>query len=228
MKTQDKVIWGVIAGCALTALLLMVWFRRSAQMFYLPSGSMEPTIPKNGQVIALNHAYDNAPPQRGDIVILKLTPAQLVPTGDIHSQSLFIKRVVGVPGERVEMKRGVLWVNGQAQKEPFTQWTNPEDTPPGVKPQKLSYSMKLWHGRIYSRDYDDQTPSFWTRSLVTAPDAEQDAISQAPGEPLPRDQYLVLGDHRSNSNDSHIFGPVGRSQIHGKVAWRLSPDFQAF
>jgi signal peptidase I len=87
----------------------------------------------------------------------------------------FIKRVIGIPGDRVEITDGDLYVNGAALDEPYV------------------------------------------------PDAYRDHVSM-PETIVPPDQYFVLGDHRSSSNDSRIWGTVPRHFIYGKaefVYWPL-------
>lgn len=101
-----------------------------AEARYIPSGSMEPTLQINDRLIVDKLSYDFAPPQRGDVVVFN-------PTASLRQQNFkdaFIKRVVGLPGETVEIKSGQVYVNGSALNEPYIaapakQW-NPVVVPP--------------------------------------------------------------------------------------------------
>ena len=194
-------------------------------LYYMPSGSMEPTLPLGARIWASNEAYQKAQPKRGDIVLLDL-PLSLVSLGTGSGTTIFVKRIVAVPGDRVEMKNGVLWLNGQAQKEPHVLW---RDESPFLPANDRRYSMKVVRGVVYSRDYNSSgQPDVWTRNSVIVPMPEQAIISGAKTEALPPHKFLVLGDHRSNSNDSHVFGLVDRSQIKAKVTMRIYPFPRTF
>ena len=92
--------------------------------------------------------------------------------GDISKS--YIKRVIGIPGDRVAVERGVVMVNGQALVEDYV--------PP---------------------EYRDQ--------------------SEMPVRSVPPDEYFVLGDHRSSSNDSRSWGMVPRRYIYGKAVFIYWP-----
>jgi signal peptidase I len=77
--------------------------------------SMWPTL-RDGQFVLVNRlAYWNDPPQRGDIVALSLAGRRVV----------YIKRVVGMPGERVSISHGTVFVNGRPLEEPYVQQRRP-------------------------------------------------------------------------------------------------------
>lgn len=86
----------------------------------------------------------------------------------------YIKRVIGIPGDRVRINHGAVSVNGHVLEEPYV-------------PQ----------------EYHDEVS---TRELT-----------------VPRDEYFVLGDHRSSSNDSRSWGTVPRRFIYGKAAFVYWP-----
>ena len=89
----------------------------------------------------------------------------------------YIKRVIAVPGDRVEVNQGAVYVNGQALVETYV----PEE-------------------------YRDQ--------------------SSMPERTVPQDEYFVLGDHRSSSNDSRAWGMVPRRYIYGKAVFAYWPVTQ--
>lgn len=195
-------------------------------LYYMPSGSMEPTLPIGARLWASPVPYQKADPKRGDIALLDVATS-VARFGVPKGATVWAKRIVAVPGDRVEMANGVLKLNGQVQKEPYVLW---RAASPGLPtPNEDRYDLKVVHGAVFSRDRDAKgVVGGWTRgdSLV-APD-EQAVISNAKTEPLPPHKYLALGDHRSNSLDSHVFGLVDRSQIKAKVTMRIYPRIVTF
>ena len=96
-----------------TALLTLVIFlavRLAVQNFRVEGASMEPTLHTNQYLLVNKVSYLVGQPRRGDIVVLRFP---LDPRRD------FIKRIVGLPGEQVEVKGGSVYVNGQALVEPY-------------------------------------------------------------------------------------------------------------
>ena len=76
----------------------------------VPSSSMEKTIMTNDRVIGLRLAYKNNDPERGDIIIFKFPDDEKI---------LYIKRVIGLPGDMVEIHDGAVYLNGQVLDEPY-------------------------------------------------------------------------------------------------------------
>jgi signal peptidase I len=139
-----------------------------AEARYIPSGSMLPTLQINDRLIIDKLTYEFRDPKRGDIVVFS-------PTDELKRQNFkdaFIKRVIGLPGDKVEVKNGLVYVNAQPIREKYI-----EDKP------NYSYGPVL----------------------------------------VPNDQYLVLGDNRNNSYDSHYWGFVPRHNIIGRAVVRFWP-----
>ena len=106
------------------------------EAFWIPSGSMIPTLQINDRVLVNKFIYRFTEPERGDIVVFQsveggpLPPAQnpvsrlidvLRADGpDEPQRQDLIKRVVGLPGDEVAVRRGRLFVNGEPQREPYT------------------------------------------------------------------------------------------------------------
>ena len=145
---------------ALALAFIVHLFLAQATVVY--GQSMEPNLSQHQRLIVDKLSYRFHPPDRNDIVVLGL------PTMD----EMLVKRIVGLPGETVEIHEGIVYVNGEPLPEPF-----PHDVTP----------------------YDMES--------ITLP-------------PL---YYFVLGDNRSNSNDSRSFGPVHREDILGRVWLRYWP-----
>lgn len=81
------------------------------EAFWIPSGSMIPTLEINDRVLVNKFIYRFTEPDRGDIVVFESVQD---PDTDL------IKRVVGLPGDRIAVRSGRLIVNGEPQREPFT------------------------------------------------------------------------------------------------------------
>jgi signal peptidase I len=172
----------IIAG--VVALLLMHFVVRT---FWIPSGSMEPTLAVNDVLLANEIQYRIGVPQDGQVAVFK-PPSQVPELGDTD----FIKRVIAGPGDTLRVHNGIVYRNGKALDEPYIM-------------QKPDYELEL-------KNYDlvvDGIPLDPTRSVVP-PKAEWQASDR-----VPNDYYVMLGDNRNNSDDSHLWGFLRRDQFVG-------------
>ena len=118
----------------------------------VPSGSMENTIMTGDRVIALRTSYWFSSPQAGDIVIFRYPDD---PTGE----TLYVKRVIGTPGDVVEMKDGVTYVNGETLDEPYLNEPAIGDYGPYEVPEGCYFMMG--DNRNWSED-----SRFWENKFV--------------------------------------------------------------
>ncbi len=81
------------------------------EAFWIPSGSMIPTLQINDRVLVNKFIYRFSEPERGDIVVFESVD---------NSEQDLIKRVVGLPGDEIAVRKGKLFLNGEPQKEPYT------------------------------------------------------------------------------------------------------------
>lgn len=139
-----------------------------AEARYIPSGSMLPTLQINDRLIVDKLGYHFKTPERGDIVVF--SPTDTLEKQNFHDA--FIKRVIGVPGDKVEVKNGRVFINDKPLDE----------------------------------DYIAERPQYQYGPVT-----------------VPQDQYLVLGDNRNNSYDSHYWGFVPRDHIIGRAVVRFWP-----
>jgi signal peptidase I len=118
-KSSAQDSWWLEAAKTVGLSLLLAFGIRSyvAEARYIPSGSMEPTLQINDRLIIEKLSYYLHRPERGDIVVFN-------PTQTLRAQGFkdaFIKRVVGLPGDRVAIQQGHVYVNGQRLVEPYVE-----------------------------------------------------------------------------------------------------------
>lgn len=182
----------IIAG--VVALLLMHYVVRT---FWIPSGSMEPTLDINDVLLANEIQYRVGQPADGQIAVF-IPPPQVPELGTTD----FIKRVMAAPGDQLRIHNGIVYRNGVALKEPYIM-------------QRPDYELEI-------KNYDiviDGIPLDPTRSVVP-PRKEW----QAPDR-VPPGYYVMLGDNRNNSDDSHLWGFLRRDLFVGHaflVFWPLN------
>lgn len=110
---RNAVEWAlIIIGALLVAFAVKTWL---IQAFYIPSPSMVPTLQVKDRVLVNKLSYDLHDVNRGDVVVFER------PKGEASSPEIkdLIKRVVGLPGEKLEAKEGKLFINGQPLEEPY-------------------------------------------------------------------------------------------------------------
>jgi signal peptidase I len=163
----------IIAGLAAWVLITFV-----ARTYYIPSGSMLPTLEIHDVLLVDKFEYRFHPPHEGDIVVFPPP----VPTPDD-----FIKRVVGRPGDTFRIAGGSVYLDGSALREPYVA-------------EKPEYSLEVRNYGIYV-----SYGAGWQRldpSTANVPSASQ---WSAPNR-IPPHCYIMLGDNRNDSEDSHIWG----------------------
>src|SRR5580700_7500786 len=165
------------------------------QAFQIPSPSMENTLLVGDYLLVNKLCYgggsmgDSLMPyrrvQRGDIVVFNypVNPAQ-------H----FVKRVIGVPGDRVRLINKQVFVNGTALKEPYARFTRPADDLFRDDFPRLDVLQGL-------------TPEWWLQMRKLVEDGQLI---------VPEGHYFVMGDNRDDSSDSRYWGFVPRANIIGR------------
>jgi signal peptidase I len=170
------------------------------QAYTITSGSMEPALAA-GDFVWVNKAAlgsripltdiripGYSEPRRGEILVFDPP----------HDETLMVvKRLVGMPGDTLEMRDKTLYLNGQAQDEPYVLHT---DNAPDV-----SRAAMLWQRQVLvggPREDYRPTRDTWGPLLI------------------PEGRYFMLGDNRDDSIDSRIWGLLERWRFEGRVAVR--------
>ncbi|MGB3787577.1 MAG: signal peptidase I [Phormidesmis sp.] len=102
-----------------------------AEARYIPSGSMLPTLEINDRLVIEKISYLFHPPERGDIVVFHPPAA----AGEQFVKEAFIKRVIGLPGETVEVKNGKVYINGSPLAENYIEAPPDYNLAPETVPQ---------------------------------------------------------------------------------------------
>ncbi len=197
----------VIAQALILALIIRTLF---FQPFSIPSGSMRPTLLEGDYLFVTKWAYGyskhslpfspnlfegriwGSQPERGDVVVFKYPPN---PALD------YIKRVIGLPGDRIQVRRGVLYINDQAvPREQVGHIDNPDITEEN-RPVDV-YRETLPNGVSYN-------------TLDLSPNAVGDDTREFV---VPPAHYFMMGDNRDNSTDSRFtVGYVPEENLVGRA-----------
>jgi signal peptidase I len=169
---------------------------------WVPTGSMNPTILEGDLIYVNKVAYDLrvpltlhrlakwSDPERGDIVIC------FSPDDGIR----LVKRVVGLPGDTVEMRDNTLFLNGKAVAYTQIDPKYAEQLPAKVKGKCV----------LATEDLDGTA-----HAVMSVPSVA--AVRNFGPVAVPQDSYFVMGDNRDNSKDSRYFGFVERDSIVGRA-----------
>lgn len=185
--------------CSFFPVFFIVLILRSflIEPFRIPSGSLEPTL-NVGDFVAVNKfAYGLrlpvteteilplGEPQKGQIAVFRWPP---------NPQLDFIKRVVGEPGDTVEYKNKVLFINGKEMKQSFVEYTTDESS--GLSVAKYCENLNGVEHDVYR---NPKVPAFDFSVTV------------------PQGKYFMMGDNRDDSADSRYWGFVDASYLRGKA-----------
>jgi len=126
-----------IGGAILIVLALKAWI---VNPYRIPSSSMEPTLhcarPAQGceagfsdRVLANRFIYHFRDPKRGEVIVFK-TPGNKPVCNTGHAGEVFVKRLIGLPGDHVSERDGIISINGVVLKEPYIQPSRRDSFPP--------------------------------------------------------------------------------------------------
>ena len=192
-----------LAELCVTGLLYFFVTTCLAQGYVIPTPSMEGTLLVGDHLIVDKVSY--APP---DALLGSVLPhreierrAIVVFRYPLNLAESYVKRVIGLPGDRIRIENKKVYINGEALDEPYARFAD--------------------RRRIGYRDDFPAHPPPWIENRGRAMLA---AHVHAGELVVPADHYFVLGDNRDNSADSRFWGLVPRENIYGKplvVYWSI-------
>ena len=222
LESADNIVssalWEILTTWGPAFLIVLVIRSMFIEPFRIPSGSMVPTLAIGDNIVVTKFSYGfripltRIPiagleaPERGDVVVFVFPGKD---TGVKHWIDLpvppfatvdYVKRVVGVPGDVVEMRDQILYVNGEAQVRNLIDDFEFVDDSCHGKPTKR-YEERFGdkpHEILYDRRYTVTSKAF---GPITVPDGE----------------IFVMGDNRDNSFDSRAWNTVPLRNIKGKA-----------
>jgi signal peptidase I len=194
-KSEQLPTRGFIPEWSVTIVLFLFATTTLAQAFVIPSGSMEDTLLVGDHLLVDKLAYaphDGATAnllpysdvRRGDIIVFRYP---------VDIRENFVKRVIGLPGDRIHLENRRVFLNGHPLDEPYAAYTRPPSR------------------------YADNFPNAPADYPLYPPATKMLAENVQNGElVVPAGHYFAMGDNRDNSSDSRFWGFVPRENIFGK------------
>ena len=176
----------------IVALFLLTFL---LQPFLIPSESMEHTLLVGDFLLVNKQVF--APAGAAGSPLRAVLPYRDVQRGDIvvfhHPKPpLLIKRVVGIPGDRIRIEGGRVQINGSTLQEPYAAFE-----PAALNPFRDNFPAQIYTDPLVN-------PDWWRQMQTLTRDGELT---------VPKDMYFVLGDNRNHSDDSRYWGLVPRQAI---------------
>jgi signal peptidase I len=193
--------WDWIKSLAAGFALFLVVRAFILQTWVITSGSMENTL-LVGDLLVLNKVAYGAQipgsssrrlpgytdPKRGDIVVFR---AQ-------HDTLDVIKRIIGISGDTLEMRKKVLFINGQQQNEPYVRFSDPFGRTDGTHPWMVWQQQHVLGDSAFRTKYV-ATRDTWGPFVV------------------PANHYFMMGDNRDDSLDSRFWGFLDENRVKGRA-----------
>jgi signal peptidase I len=173
------------------------------EAFRVPASSNYPTIVPSDRILANKIAYKTTDPKRGDLVVF-LNPE--------NRRINYIKRVVAIAGDTVEIKEGQLYVNDQKLQRKIL----PQSTLDNIR-------IKNFMGEPLKGDVFEEINGGAKYKIFLSGSPHDETSSDFAKITIPKYHCFVLGDNRNNSLDSRHFGPVPLATIKGRADYLYFP-----
>lgn len=196
IKDRESLRVILVAALLATAIRTTVF-----EPFRIPSGSMIPTLLVGDYVIVSKYSYGysrysmpfglplfkgrlfESPPQRGDVAVFRLPSNPRID---------YIKRLIGLPGDTVQVKKGRLYINGEQM----------------MRHEREPYQMEDQDGSMVAvKQYIEELPDQITHPILEVSDAER--LDDTEIFKVPEGHYFFMGDNRDRSLDSRVSSFVG-------------------
>jgi signal peptidase I len=222
-------VWETVRAFAGTVLLFLVIRTFLIEAFRIPSGSMIPSLLVGDWLFVNKLVYGPhlpftstslpgySDPQRGEVVVFESPYQADEAARGLDPQPTLVKRLVGVPGDTLFMRDGLLRVNGVPQPQGYAAAQNPRGGGSGGSNPDETSELFAW-----------QAPYALARSRFGAAPAQPTHDNWGPLVVPPR-HFFMLGDNRYCSKDSRYWGLVPRGNLRGRpifvyYSYRPGPD----
>ena len=162
-ETVETIVWAFVLAMIIRTFIV--------QAFWIPSGSMIPTLEIKDRVLVAKFWNLFFAPKRGSIYVFKYP---------VDPDRDFVKRIIAIPGDVVDIKNGVVYINDEPTEEPYV---------------------------VYHDHYNLRPSNIFPQVPFT----------------VPENKYFMLGDNRSNSQDSRYWGFASIDDMRGPVFFRYWP-----
>lgn len=196
------IVYGLMIFTLLPYAVGLAFFIRenTFEAFYLPTASMSPTLIPRDRVLVTKQKIETASFSCGDLVVFRSPKNRRQP---------FIKRIVALAGDTVEMREGQLIINGRPLKR--------ELIPEGEKTAAMKQDGKQ---AFYESNGDRRYTIF-----VDSDEKTKSKVNGMEEQKVPVGSYFVLGDNRDGSRDSREFGTIPHADIVGQVIANFWPSY---
>lgn len=216
-------------SAVVTIIMALFGMTFIVQAVKVPTGSMQNTINIGDQLLVNKFIFAPGPPlpflpqreiRRGDVIVFKYPGNELNPSRDSEPDNIpfrtnYVKRVIGLPGETIEMRGEDVYINGKLLQEHRISVATPDV---GKNPALQIVSDPPPSGvGSYTAFYSRETRQTLQGGKEIEPSGDTNyALSGNPTQ-IPEGHYFAMGDNRENSADSRVWGLVPRELIVGRA-----------